>query len=53
MSTLSTKFAAFAAALAVNGLVMTALGYLFVVQSRPHVTLVGFAKLVAAQQWLS
>ena len=53
MSTLTTKFAAFAAALAVNGLVMTALGYLFVLQAQPHVTVIGIARAVAMHQWLS
>lgn len=53
MNTLSTKLAAFGAALIVNGLVMGALGYLFVLQSHPTMSAVSFAKAVAALQWLS
>lgn len=37
MNTLSSKLAAFAAALAINGLVMSAVAYLFVLQSHPHI----------------
>jgi hypothetical protein len=39
MNTLSTKLTAFAAALLMNGLVMGALGFLFEIQSHPHLTL--------------
>lgn len=53
MNTLSTKLTAFAAALALNGLVFGALGYLFVLQSQPTVSVVAFAKAVVAAQWLS
>jgi hypothetical protein len=39
MNTLSTKLTAFAAALLMNGLVMGALGFLFEIQSHPHLAL--------------
>jgi hypothetical protein len=48
MNTLSTKLTAFAAALAMNGLVFGALGYLFVLQSQPNVSAIAFAKAVVA-----
>jgi hypothetical protein len=51
MNTLSTKLAAFAAAVFMNGLVMSAVGYLFVLQSHPTMTAIAFAK-AAAHQWL-
>jgi hypothetical protein len=53
MNTLTSKLAAFAAALAMNGLVLGALGYLFVLQSDPNMSAIAFAKAVVAQQWLS
>ena len=53
MNTLSTKLTAFAAALAINGLVMSAVGYLFALQSEPHMTALAFVHKVAAHQWLS
>ena len=53
MNTLSTKLTAFAAALLMNGLVMGALGYLFVLQSHPNMSAVSFAKAVAAHQWFT
>jgi hypothetical protein len=53
MSTLSSKLAAFAAALAMNGLVLSALGYLFALQSYPHLSAIAFTKAVVTHQWLS
>jgi hypothetical protein len=50
LDTLSTKLTAFAAALAMNGLVMGALGYLFVLQSFPNMSVIAFAKAVVAHQ---
>jgi hypothetical protein len=49
MNTLSSKFTAFAAALVMNSLIMGAVGFLFELQSRPH--LVSVARKVAAHQW--
>jgi hypothetical protein len=53
MNTLYTKLSAFAAALAMNGLVFGALGYLFVLQLHPNMSAIAFAKAVVAHQWLS
>jgi hypothetical protein len=53
MNTLSTKLTAFAAALMVNGLVMGAVGYLFEIQSHPHMSVISFARQVAAHQWFA
>jgi hypothetical protein len=52
MNILASKFTAFAAALAMNGLVMSALGYLFVLQSDPNMSAIAFAKAVVAHQLL-
>jgi hypothetical protein len=53
MNTLSSKLTAFAAALAMNGIVMGALGYLFALQSQPNISALAFAKAVVQHQWLS
>ena len=53
MNTLSSKLTAFVAALVMNGLVMSAVGYLFALQAQPHLSAVAFAHKVAAHQWLS
>jgi hypothetical protein len=53
MNILSSRLAAFAAALAMNGLVLGALGYLFALQSHPNMSAIAFAKEVVARQWLS
>jgi hypothetical protein len=53
MITLSSKLSAFTAALLINGLVMGAVGYLFEIQSHPHLSVVSFAKAVATHQWFS
>jgi hypothetical protein len=53
LNTLSSKLTAFAAALAMNGLVMGGLGYLFVLQSHPNMSAIAFAKAIVAHQWLS
>jgi hypothetical protein len=52
-NTLSTKLTPFAAALLMNGFVMGALGYLFVLQSDPNMSAIAFAKAVVAHQGLS
>jgi hypothetical protein len=52
MNTLSSKLTAFAAALAINGLGLSVLGYLFALQSQPNMSAISFAKAVVAQQWL-
>ena len=53
MNTLSSKLTAFAAALMVNGLVMGAIGYLFEIQSHPHLSVISFARQLAAHQWVT
>jgi hypothetical protein len=53
MNPLSSKLTAFAAALAINGLVMSAVGYLFALQSETHISALAAAKSVVANQWLS
>jgi hypothetical protein len=52
LNTLSSKLTAFAAALAMNGLVLGALGYLFVLQSQPNMSAISFVKAVVAHQGL-
>lgn len=53
MNTLTSKLTAFAAALAMNGLVLGGLGYLFALQGQPNMSAIAFAKAVVAHQWLS
>jgi hypothetical protein len=50
MNTLSSKLTVFAAALVVNSLLMGAVGFLFELQSHPH--LAAFAAAASAHQWL-
>ena len=52
MTTLSSKFTALAAALVMNSLIMGAVGFLFELQSHPHLSAFSFAKAVVAHQWL-
>ena len=52
MNTLSTKLTAFGAALLMNGLLMGALGYLFVLQSHPNMSAISFARALVTQQWI-
>jgi hypothetical protein len=52
MNTLYSKLTAFAAALAMNGLVLGGLGYLFALQSHPDVLAISFARAVIAHQGL-
>jgi hypothetical protein len=53
MTALSTKLTSFAATLLMNGLVMGAVGYLFALQSHPHMSAIAFARAVVAHQWVS
>jgi len=52
MNTLSSKLTAFAAALVMNSLIMGAVGYLFEIQSQPHMSVISFAWQIVAHQWL-
>jgi hypothetical protein len=53
LNTVSSKLTAFAAALAMNGFVLGALGYLFALQSHPNMSAIAFVKAVVAHQGLS
>jgi hypothetical protein len=53
MNTISSKLTALAAALVMNSLIMGAVGYLFEIQSHPHMSVISFATAVATRQWLS
>jgi hypothetical protein len=53
MNTLSSKLTALAAAVLMNGMIMTGVGYLFALQSHPHMSAISFAKALAAHQWLT
>jgi hypothetical protein len=50
-TTISSKFAALAIALAINTLIMGAVGYLFEIQSHPQMSVISFARQLTAQQW--
>jgi hypothetical protein len=52
-NTLSSKLTAFAAALAMNALVLGGLAYLFALQSHPNMSAIAFARAVVAHQVLS
>jgi hypothetical protein len=52
MNALSSKLTALAAALLMNSLIMGAVGYLFEIQSHPHMSVISFARQFAAHQWL-
>jgi hypothetical protein len=51
MNTLSSKLTALAAALVMNSLIMGAVGYLFEIQSHPQMSVMSFARQLAAHQW--
>jgi hypothetical protein len=51
MNTISSKITALTAALVMNGLVMGAAGYLFELQSHPHMPVISFARAVVTYQW--
>jgi hypothetical protein len=52
MNTLSSRLTALAASLLVNSMIMGAVGYLFALQSHPHLSAISFARQVATHQWL-
>jgi hypothetical protein len=52
MNILSTKLTAFAGALAMNGLVIAALGYLFALQTQPHMSAIAFAHKIVTHHWV-
>jgi len=53
MNSLSSKFTAFAVAVAMNTVIMSAVGYLFELQSHPQMSVISFAKAVITHQWLA
>jgi hypothetical protein len=53
VNTLSSKLTAFAAALVMNSLILGAVGFLFELQSHPHLSVISFARQVMTHQWLS
>jgi hypothetical protein len=52
MTTLSTKLTALAAALVMNGLLMSAVGYMFALQANPHMSAIAFVQKVVTHQWV-
>jgi hypothetical protein len=52
MNTLTTKLTTLAAAVLMNGVIMTAVGYLFALQAQPHMSAIAFARQVVAHKWL-
>ena len=53
MNTFTSKLSAFAAALAMNGLIMAGVLYLFALQAQPHLSAISFARAIVAHQWLT
>ena len=52
MSMLS-RLTALIAALAMNGVLMASVLYLFAVQAQPHLSAISFARAIVAHQWLT
>ncbi len=52
MHTFSSKLTALAAAVVMNSLIMGAVGFLFKIQSHPHLSAVAFARPLAMHQWI-
>ena len=50
---LSSKLTALTAALAMNGLVMASVLYLFALQAQPHLSAISFARAIIAHPWLT
>jgi hypothetical protein len=46
-----SKLTTFAAALAINGLIMVGVVYLFALQAHPHLSATSFTHQLAAHQW--
>jgi hypothetical protein len=51
MNTLTSKITALAGALLMNGMIMSAVGYLFALQSYPHLSAMAFAHKVVTHLW--
>ncbi|HEX3948248.1 MAG TPA: hypothetical protein VHW95_00190 [Steroidobacteraceae bacterium] len=52
-TTISTKLTALAMALSANCLIMAAVGFLFEIQSHPHMSVISFARHIATYQWFA
>jgi hypothetical protein len=52
MNTISSKLTAVVAALLMNCMIMGAVGYLFELQSHPHLSVIFFAQQLAAHSWV-
>jgi hypothetical protein len=53
MATITSKLTALTAALIANSLILGAVGYLFEVQSHPHLSVLSFARQVATHPWFT
>ena len=53
MSAISSRLTTLVAAVSVNGMIMAAVGYLFALQSHPHLSAISFAREVVAHRWFS
>lgn len=51
-TSISSKFAALAIALMMNGFIIGGVAYLFDMQMQQHLSVISFAKQLAAFQWL-
>ena len=49
---ISSKLAALAIALTLNGFIIGGVAYLFDIQTQQHLSVISFAKQLAAFQWL-
>ena len=52
MNSLSSKLTAVAAAFFMNGFIMSTVGYLFALQTQPHMSAIAFAHKVVAHHWV-
>ena len=52
MNTMITKLTAVAVALLMNGVIMSAVGYLFALQAQPHMSAIAVVHKVAAHHWV-
>lgn len=53
MTTLFSKLTTFAGALAMSGVVMAGVVYLFALQAHPHLSAISFAHHIVTHQWFS
>jgi hypothetical protein len=53
MNTFSSKLTALAAAMVMSSLMMGAVGFLFEIQSQPHLSALSFARQLVMHQWMA